>query len=75
MSLSFRPLTLRLDADGCRALKHRPQARRLSRRGARQAIAETAERERRRSGLAAHPIGRVARVMSDVDIGAADWPE
>lgn len=51
---------------------------------ARQAIAETAERERRRSGLAAEaarlaadPTDRAARerVMSDMDVVAADWPE
>jgi hypothetical protein len=51
---------------------------------ARQAIAETAERERRRSGLAAEvallandPIDRTERdrVMADMDAIAAEWPE
>ena len=51
---------------------------------ARQAISETAERERRRSGLAAEvavladdPDDRAARsrVMADMDAIAADWPE
>lgn len=51
---------------------------------ARQAITETAERERRRSGLAAEvaelaadPADRAARdrVMADMESVAADWPE
>jgi hypothetical protein len=51
---------------------------------ARQAISETAERERRRSGLAAEvaaladdPLDRAARdrVSSDMDAVAAEWPE
>lgn len=51
---------------------------------ARQAITETAERERRRSGLAAEvarlasdPVDRAARdrVMADMDAIAAEWPE
>lgn len=51
---------------------------------ARQAIAETAERERRRSGLAAEvaqlaedPVDRAARdrVMAEMDAIAAEWPE
>jgi hypothetical protein len=51
---------------------------------ARQAIAETAERERRRSGLAAEvarlvgdPVDRAARerVAADMDALDADWPE
>jgi hypothetical protein len=51
---------------------------------ARQAIAETAERERRRSGLAAEvarlaadPQDRAARerVMDDMDAIGAEWPE
>jgi hypothetical protein len=51
---------------------------------ARQAIAETAERERRRSGLAAEvarlvddPVDRRERdrVMADMDAIAAEWPE
>lgn len=51
---------------------------------ARQAIAETAERERRRSGLAAE-VAELAedrvdraerrRVMADMDAIAAEWPE
>lgn len=51
---------------------------------ARQAITETAERERRRSGLAAEvarlsddPVDRAerGRVMADMDAIAAEWPE
>jgi hypothetical protein len=51
---------------------------------ARQAIAETAERERRRSGLAAEvagladdPIDRAERnrVMVEMDAIATEWPE
>lgn len=51
---------------------------------ARQAIAETAERERRRSGLAAEvarlaedPLDRAerGRVMAEMDAIAAEWPE
>jgi len=51
---------------------------------ARQAITETAERERRRSGLAAEvarlsddPVDRAERdrVMADMDAIAAAWPE
>jgi hypothetical protein len=51
---------------------------------ARQAIAETAERERRRSGLAGEvarladdPIDRAerSRVMAEMDTIAAKWPE
>lgn len=51
---------------------------------ARQAISETAERERRRSGLAAEvarladdPDDRAARgrVMADMDAVADEWPE
>jgi hypothetical protein len=50
---------------------------------ARQAIAETAERERRRSGLRAEvaeladdPVDRAERnrVMADMDAIAAEWP-
>jgi hypothetical protein len=51
---------------------------------ARQAIAETAERERRRSGVAAEvarleddPVDRAERdrVMADMDAIAAEWPD
>jgi predicted transcriptional regulator len=48
------PLSLRLGRDGLRALDEIAHRRGLTRaEAARQAIAETAERERRRSGLAA----------------------
>jgi predicted transcriptional regulator len=48
------PLSLRLGRDGLRQLDEIAQSRRISRaEAARQAIAETAERERRRGGLAA----------------------
>jgi hypothetical protein len=51
---------------------------------ARQAIAETAERDRKRSGLAAEvagladdPVDRAerSRVMADMDAIAAEWPQ
>jgi len=48
------PLSLRLGRDGLRALDEIARRRGVSRaEAARQAIAETAERERRRRGLAA----------------------
>jgi predicted transcriptional regulator len=48
------PLSLRLGADGLRALDEIARRRHVTRaEAARQAIAETAERERRRAGLAA----------------------
>jgi predicted transcriptional regulator len=48
------PLSLRLGRDGLRQLDEIARRRRISRaEAARQAIAETAERERRRAGLAA----------------------
>jgi predicted transcriptional regulator len=48
------PLSLRLGRDGLRALDEIARRRGVSRaEAARQAIAETAERERRRKGLAA----------------------
>jgi predicted transcriptional regulator len=48
------PLSLRLGADGLRALDEIARRRRVTRaEAARQAIAETALRERRRAGLAA----------------------
>jgi predicted transcriptional regulator len=51
---STPPLSLRLGADGVRALDEIARRRRVTRaEAARQAIAETAERERRRAGLAA----------------------
>jgi len=47
------PLSIRLGADGLRALDEIARRRGVSRaEAARQAIAETAERERRRAGLA-----------------------
>jgi predicted transcriptional regulator len=79
------PLSLRLGAAGQRALEDIARKRGITRaEAARQAIAETAERERRRSGLAAEvarlaadPADRAerARVMADMDAVAADWPE
>ena len=82
---STHPLSLRLGADGWRALEDIARKRGLTRaEAARQAIAETAERERRRSGLAAEvaqladdPVDRAerARVMADLDAIAAEWPE
>jgi predicted transcriptional regulator len=48
------PLSLRLGRDGFRQLDEIARSRHISRaEAARQAIAETAERERRRTGLAA----------------------
>jgi predicted transcriptional regulator len=48
------PLSLRLGRDGLRQLDEIARRRRISRsEAARQAIAETADRERRRGGLAA----------------------
>jgi predicted transcriptional regulator len=56
------PLSLRLGQDGLNALDEIARRRGISRaEAARQAIAETAERERRRSGLAAE----ARRLMSD----------
>jgi predicted transcriptional regulator len=82
---SSHPLSLRLGADGWRALEDLARKRGITRaEAARQAIAETAERERRRSGLAAEvalladdPIDRAERdrVMADMDAIAAEWPE
>lgn len=82
---SSHPLSLRLGADGWRALEDLARKRGLTRaEAARQAIAETADRERRRSGLAAEvalladdPIDHAARgrVMADMDAIAAEWPE
>ena len=54
MASSPPPLSLRLGRDGLRALDEIARRRGLTRaEAARQAIAETAERERRRAGLAA----------------------
>lgn len=82
---SAQPLSLRLGDEGHRALEDIARRRGITRaEAARQAIAETAERERRRSGLAAEvarlaadPEDRVARerVAADMDAVAADWPE
>jgi predicted transcriptional regulator len=82
---SSHPLSLRLGDDGWRALEVIARKRRLTRaEAARQAIAETAERERRRSGLAAEvarladdPLDRAERerVMAEMDAIAAEWPE
>jgi predicted transcriptional regulator len=82
---SSHPLSLRLGADGQRALADLARKRGITRaEAARQAIAETAERERRRAGLAAE-VARLAadpadlaarkRVAADMDAIAADWPE
>ena len=50
----MQPLSLRLGRDGLRSLDEIARRRGISRsEAARQAIAETAERERRRAGLAA----------------------
>ncbi len=82
---SAQPLSLRLGDEGRRALEDIARTRGITRaEAARQAIAETAERERRRSGLAAevarlaaNPTDRAARerVAADMDALAADWPE
>jgi predicted transcriptional regulator len=54
MASSTSPLSLRLGPDGLRALEEIARKRGVTRaEAARQAIAETAERERRRTGLAA----------------------
>lgn len=82
---SAQPLSLRLGDEGHRALGDIARRRGITRaEAARQAIAETAERERRRSGLAAE-VARLAadpqdrsarkRVAADMDAVAADWPE
>jgi predicted transcriptional regulator len=54
MAASPPPLSLRLGREGARALDEIARRRGITRaEAARQAIAETAERERRRAGLAA----------------------
>lgn len=83
--MASHPLSLRLGPEGWRALEDIARKRGLTRaEAARQAIAETAERERRRSGLAAEvaqlaedPVDRAARdrVMAEMDAIAAEWPE
>jgi predicted transcriptional regulator len=82
---SSHPLSLRLGADGWRTLEDIARKRGLTRaEAARQAIAETAEREQKRLGLAAEvarladdPVDRAERnrVMADMDAMAAEWPE
>jgi predicted transcriptional regulator len=58
------PLSLRLGDEGTRALDELARRRRVSRaEAARQAITETAARERRRAGLAAE----VAALMANPD--------
>jgi predicted transcriptional regulator len=62
MTSAPHPLSLRLGRDGLSALDEIARLRGLSRaEAARQAIAETAERERRRTGLAAE----ARRLMQD----------
>jgi len=82
---SAHPLSLRLGSDGWSALEDIARKRGITRaEAARQAIAETAERERRRSGLAAEvahlandPVDRAERhrLMAEMDAVAAEWPE
>jgi hypothetical protein len=85
VSSGSHPLSLRLGAVGQRALEDIARKRGITRaEAARQAIAETAERERRRSGLAAE-VARLAadpvdcaergQVMADMEALAAEWPE
>lgn len=62
MASAPRPVSLRLGVDGLRALDEIASKRGITRaEAARRAIAETAERERRRSGLAAE----ARRLMQD----------
>lgn len=62
MTPAPRPLSLRLGESGARALEDLARMRGVTRaEAARQAIAETAERERQRSGLAAE----ARRLMND----------
>lgn len=61
MAAAQHPLSLRLGRDGINALEEIARRRGVSRaEAARQAITETAERERRRTGLAAE-----ARVLME----------
>jgi predicted DNA-binding ribbon-helix-helix protein len=83
--VASHPLSLRLGTDGWQALEDIARKRGLTQaEAARQAIAETAERERRRSGLAAEvalladdPVDRAERerVMAEMDSIATEWPE
>ena len=58
MASAPHPLSLRLGADGLRALDELARRRKITRaEAARRAIAEAAERDRRRSGLAAEARG------------------
>lgn len=85
MTSTPHPLSLRLGAEGQRALEDIARKRGITRaEAARQAIAETAKREHRRAGLAAEvarlaadPADRAARerVTADMDAIAADWPQ
>jgi predicted transcriptional regulator len=85
MASTSHPLSLRLGDEGWRALEDIARKRGVTRaEAARQAISETADRERRRSGLAAEvarladdPVDRAARsrVMADMDTVTAEWPE
>lgn len=62
MASAPHPISLRLGVDGLRALDDLARRRGLTRaEAARRAITETAERERRRSGLAAE----ARRLMED----------
>lgn len=64
MAPALPPLSLRLGEEGTRALDDLARRRRVTRaEAARQAITETAARERRRSGLAAE----AAALMRDPD--------
>jgi predicted transcriptional regulator len=64
MASAPQPVSLRLGRDGLSALDEIARRRGLTRaEAARQAIAETAERERRRSGLAAE----ARRLMQNED--------
>jgi hypothetical protein len=61
------PLSLRLGREGLKALDEIARRRKITRaEAARQAIAETADRERRRGGLAAE-AGALARDAAYVD--------
>ena len=85
MASGSHPLSLRLGTDGWRALEDIARKRGLTRaEAARQAITETAERDRKRSGLMAEvaqladdPVDRVerGRVLAEMDAIATEWPE
>lgn len=85
MASTSHPLSLRLGDEGWLDLEDIARKRGVTRaEAARQAISETADRERRRSGLAAE-VARLVddqddratrrRVMADMDAVAAEWPE